>query len=146
MHLARLELCPERRRLGLLLGEDPVARPDQEAEDNREQRRHHPLYRRDDALGVREMVRRHQPLKEIADDGAGEYQAGGATARRTVGNGTSSSFLLADTLRTIGHIVEICNRRIAEPSANSEATPVSALSAPSGRRHNGDWILTWQLN
>jgi hypothetical protein len=49
-------------------------------------------------------------LKEIADDGAGGIRQAARTARRTVGNATSSSFLLADTLRKIGHIVEICNR------------------------------------
>jgi hypothetical protein len=44
--------------------------------ESAEQGRHHALHRRDDPLGVREMVRRQQPLQEVADHGTAEDQAG----------------------------------------------------------------------
>ena len=46
----------------MLLSTDAVARPDQEAEDEREQSGYQPLHRGDHALGVGKVMRRQEPL------------------------------------------------------------------------------------
>jgi hypothetical protein len=55
-----------------------------------------------------------------------------------VGNATSSSFLLADALRKIGHIVEICkpphNEAVSElgnDASEPERPPPGSYAAPS---------------
>jgi hypothetical protein len=63
-------------------------------------------------------VRWHQPLKEIADDGAGEDQTGGDDSAANGRQCDSPKFSACGYTPQDGHIVEICNRRIAEPSAN----------------------------
>ena len=61
----------------MLLGVNPVARRDQEAEDQREQAGHEFLHGGDGALGPGQMLRRQVGLQQVAGHGADEDGAGG---------------------------------------------------------------------